>query len=63
VYSKTYNLISLFQDPEYASFLSSSSNTLSLTRAAEFASKNSNKKVSKNDASYDLTRLFLTEAG
>lgn len=63
VYSKTYNLISLFQDPEYANFLSSSSNTLSLTRSAEFASKNSKKKVSTNDASYDLTRLFLTEAG
>lgn len=64
IYSKgTNNLRQLFQDVEYAAFLARSPNIFSLTRASEYASENRGKNISKNDASYDLANLFLTQEG
>ena len=62
IYKKGDALRKLFQDPDYAAFLSRTPNYFSLTKASEYATQQGNAK-SKNDVSYDLTNLFLTTAG
>ena len=63
IYNHSNSLVTLFQDIGYSSFLAHSPNIFSLTQAAEFASKNTGKKVNKNQAAYDLAKLFLSEEG